>query len=194
MEKYGEQTDEQLILAYRQGDEAAMDFLLEKYKNFVRKKAHTMFMLGGDSDDLIQEGMIGLYKAIRDYQEEKKASFLTFADLCISRQIFTAIEASKRQKHAPLNSYVSIPEESEISMQSFSELNPEDLIIDQENVEKLTKVIEDSLSSFEKEVLNLYLAGHSHMEIGELVNKAPKSVNNALSRVKQKIRERMKKV
>ena len=162
-ENYGQFTDEELIVRLRDGEEKITDHIMDKYKNLVRSKAGSMYILGADRDDLIQEGMIGLFKAIRDYDTGRDASFFTFADLCISRQMYTAVQAAGRQKHAPLNSYISLyadmgeksdSEDMELiqSLISLSDKNPEDLLIDRENVESLEKIIERELSGFEKQV------------------------------------------
>ena len=139
MTDYEKKTDEELIMDFRGGDTAIMDYLLEKYKPMVKKKAKAMYLLGGDSDDLIQEGMIGLFKAVRDYDSAQEASFGTFAQICVTRQLYSAIRASRRKKHLPLNSYISLYDNEEISEEKESELiqiqnvastnNPEDLVI-----------------------------------------------------------------
>lgn len=196
---YGLHSDEELILRLRDGEAAITDYIMEKYKNLVRSKAKSMFILGADSDDLIQEGMIGLFKAIRDYDSGRDASFATFADLCVSRQMYTAVQASRRQKHTPLNSYISLygsnkeageNEESELinSLVSRVEINPEDLLIDKENVENLVKRIEKELSFFENQVLDLYLTGMSYSQIAKVLGKDEKSTDNALSRIKGKVK------
>ena len=193
-------TDEELILRLRDGEAAITDYIMEKYKNLVRSKAKSMFILGADSDDLIQEGMIGLFKAIRDYDSGRDASFATFADLCVSRQMYTAVQASRRQKHTPLNSYISLysgnkesgeGEESELinSLVSRVEINTEDLLIDNENVENLAKRIENELSPFENQVLDLYLTGMSYSQIAKVLGKDEKSTDNALSRIKSKVKK-----
>lgn len=197
---YGLHSDEELILRLRDGEAAITDYIMEKYKNLVRSKAKSMFILGADSDDLIQEGMIGLFKAIRDYDSGRDASFATFADLCVSRQMYTAVQASRRQKHTPLNSYISLygtnrepSENDEVelinSLVSKVEINPEDLLIDKENVENLAKRIEKELSSFENQVLDLYLTGMSYSQIARVLGKDEKSTDNALSRIKSKVKK-----
>lgn len=198
---YSEFSDEELILMLRDGEVAITDFIMEKYKNLVRSKAKSMYILGADSEDLIQEGMIGLFKAVRDYDCGRDANFYTFAELCISRQIYTAIRASGRQKHAPLNGYVSLyaghrmEDESTPLLEmlaSTTDINPEDWIIDQENVRRVEKAIEDKLSAFEKEVLDLYLTGMSYTQIAKVLGKDEKSTDNALSRLKQKLKKYIK--
>ena len=181
MGKFDGVSDEELIARLRAGETAIEDYLMEKYKGLVRQKARAMFLIGGDTDDLIQEGMIGLFKAVRDFQTDKEASFATFARVCIDRQIYSAIQNSNRQKHQPLNSYVSLNQEDESS--------PESIIIDQETTEDLRKRISDYLSPMENKVLDLYLKGKGYVEIGGILNKSPKSVDNALQRIRSKIRE-----
>ncbi|MBU9737628.1 RNA polymerase sporulation sigma factor SigH [Diplocloster agilis] len=197
MKTYGDYSDEELIRMLRNGNVEITDFIMEKYKNLVRKKARAMYLIGGDNDDLIQEGMIGLFKAIRDYREEREASFFHFADLCIGRQIYSAVEMSRRKKHLPLNTYVSLYEDASEggedgltlveALQSISDKNPEELLIDQESAVSLEKRIDQSLSDFEKEVLDRYLAGNNYAEIAAALEKTPKSVDNALQRVKNKL-------
>jgi RNA polymerase sporulation-specific sigma factor len=193
-------SDEELIVRLRDGEEQITDFIMEKYKNLVRSKAKTMYLPGADSEDLIQEGMIGLFKAVRDYDSGRDASFFTFADLCISRQIYTAIQASRRHKHTPLNTYISLygsaergernGEEAELinAIASGMERNPEELLIDKENVENLEKTIEKELSGFEKQVLDLYLIGMKYTEIAKVLGKDDKSTDNALQRIKIKLK------
>lgn len=189
-------TDEELILIFRNGNDDAMDFLMEKYKGLVRKKARTLFLIGGDTDDLIQEGMIGLYKAVRDFNVEKQASFHTFANLCIERQIYTAINMSNRKKHLPLNSYITFGMEEgkdgenqdfmpEEAVDKLS--NPETLYIDKENVEYIQKALEKELSKLEFKVLLMYIDGMGYQEIAQMMNKKPKSIDNAIQRIKQKV-------
>lgn len=199
-ENYGQFTDEELIVRLRDGEEKITDHIMDKYKNLVRSKAGSMYILGADRDDLIQEGMIGLFKAIRDYDTGRDASFFTFADLCISRQMYTAVQAAGRQKHAPLNSYISLyadmgeksdSEDMELiqSLISLSDKNPEDLLIDRENVESLEKIIERELSGFEKQVLDLYLTGMKYTQIAKVLGKDEKSTDNALQRIKAKLKK-----
>lgn len=194
---YDGKTDEELIRQMRAGDKEIVDYLMVKYKNLVRKKANAFFLIGADNDDLIQEGMIGLFKAIRDYQEEKEVSFYHFAELCISRQMYTAMEASQRKKHAPLNSYVSLYEEtneegkmplSEV-LQSLTDGNPEDLVIDRENVLAFQEKINERLSKMERQVLVLTLQGLDYQQIAEIMEKPAKSIDNALQRIKGKLRD-----
>ena len=167
-ERYEEMTDEEIALLARDGDDAAQEFLLNKYKNFVRSKARSYFLIGADHEDIVQEGMIGLYKAIRDYQPERLSSFRAFAELCITRQIITAIKTATRQKHIPLNSYVSLnrpiyDEESDRTlMDVLSEVQmagPEELLISQEDYSSVENRISEVLSDLEMEVLTSYLEG-----------------------------------
>lgn len=203
MEKeYGNCSDEELILRLRDGEEAITDYIMDKYKNMVRSKAKSMYILGADREDLIQEGMIGLFKAVRDYDTGRDASFFTFADLCVSRQMYTAIQAAGRQKHMPLNTYVSLYadgadgedglREAERglleSAASRLEQNPEELLIDRENVKRLEDVMEKELSSFEKQVLDLYLTGMKYSQIARVLGKDDKSTDNALQRIKAKLK------
>lgn len=201
-DSYEQNSDEELILRLRDGEENITDYIMDKYKNLVKSKAKSMYILGADSDDLIQEGMIGLFKAIRDYDSGRDASFFTFADLCISRQIYTAVQASGRQKHSPLNTYISLyssvtskdepgSEEAELLsvLASKAELSPEEMVIDKENVESLEKTIERELSTFEKQVLDLYITGMSYVQIAKVLGKDEKSTDNALQRIKSKLRK-----
>ena len=198
-EQFAKKTDEELIRILHEGDTGVIDFLMEKYKNLVRKHAKVMFIQGADNDDLIQEGMIGLFKAIRDYDENHEASFQTFARLCISRQILTAIENSRRKKHAPLNSYVSLyandedGEETLIgSLSTLAESSPEEIVLDRERVELLMEQIMGVLSPFEGQVFRLYLVGMDYTEIARTLGKEEKSTDNALQRIKRKIRDCLK--
>lgn len=193
---YGRMPDEKLIELLRKGNKEIVDYLLEKYKNLVKSKARAMFLIGGDTDDLIQEGMIGLYKAIRDFNPEKETSFVSFANMCISRQIYTAVNASKRKKHSPLNGYISFYDNgasenihSHSLLEGISEVktNPEDILIDRENVYHIEEVLEKNLSRFEREVVRLYIEGNNYHEIAERMDKKPKSIDNALQRIKNKM-------
>lgn len=205
-DSYKAYSDEELILRLRDGEENITDYIMDKYKNLVKSKAKSMYILGADNDDLIQEGMIGLFKAVRDYDSGRDASFFTFADLCISRQMYTAVQASGRQKHAPLNTYISLysnvtetgeqgGEEAELLnvLASRAELSPEEMVIDKENVESLEKTIERELSSFEKQVLDLYITGMSYVQIAKVLGKDEKATDNALQRIKGKLRKAIKK-
>ena len=195
MEKYKNLTDEELIEQLRLGDERIVDFILDKYKPLVRKKANTMYLIGGDTDDLIQEGMIGLFKAIRDYNKEKESSFFHFAELCISRQLYTVVEAYNRKKHAPLNSYVSLysgtNEDGVVLADSLTASvteDPEQLMIDQENMLLFLEKVKERLSKMEAQVLDYYLTGLNYQQIAEEMKKSPKAIDNALQRIKVKIR------
>lgn len=195
MESYQELSDEQLIRKLREGDSKIMDFILDKYKPLVRKKSNAMYLIGGDTDDLIQEGMIGLFKAIRDYDENKEASFYHFAELCINRQIYSAIEASNRKKHAPLNSYISFYSDSNEDGVAVEDLlgadflsNPEEVVIAQESQEILLQKLRAKLSKFEQNVLDDYLSGMNYQQIAEKMGKSPKAIDNALQRIKGKMK------
>lgn len=196
MLNYRNLRDEELIEQLRNGDEKIMDFILDKYKPLVRKKANAMYLIGGDTDDLIQEGMIGLFKAIRDFNQEKESSFYHFAELCISRQIYTVVEAYNRKKHAPLNSYVSLysgtNEEGVVladALTTSAMENPEQMMIDQENLILFMEHLKERLSKMECQVLDLYLSGLNYLQIAEELGKTPKAIDNALQRIKTKIRE-----
>ncbi len=200
LKQYQEQSDEELIVRLRDGEQEISDYLCQKYKNMVRSKAKSMYILGGDNEDLIQEGMIGLFKAMRDYDIGRDASFSTFADLCISRQMYTAVNASQRQKHIPLNNYVSFFSEGK-DMEQNPELaflgeltnqmgrNPEEQFIDKERVAYLQEAIQNELSPFEKQVLDLYLTKMSTPEIARVLGRDGKSTDNALQRLKGKIKK-----
>ena len=161
---------------------------MEKYKELVRYKARAMFLIGGETDDLIQEGMIGLFKAVQNYQPDKDTSFQTFATLCIDRQLYSAIQNSNRQKHMPLNSYVSLSEEEQEDIEGNWMESPEAIIIDQESTRALEQEIQKVLSPMENKVLNYYLRGYNYIKIAKLMNKTPKSIDNALQRIRGKIR------
>ena len=190
-------TDEQVVaLAQQESDGAALEYLLNKYKNFVRTKARSYFLIGADHEDIVQEGMIGLYKAIRDYRAEKLSSFHAFAELCITRQIITAIKTATRQKHIPLNSYISLnkPIYEEDSDRTLLDViiedgmsNPEDMIIDREDLSMIEGKIGEMLSDLEKQVLVRYMEGKSYVEIAEEMHRHVKSIDNALQRIKRKL-------
>ena len=191
-------TDEELVSLAKDGDTMALEYLISKYKNFVRSKARTYFLIGADREDIIQEGMIGLYKAIRDYRYDRQASFRAFAEICVTRQIITAIKTATRQKHMPLNSYVSLnkPVYEEESERTLSDVltqgkagNPEELFIDQEDYLDIESTMQRILSPLEQEVVNLYLEGKSYIEIAQHLNRQVKSVDNALQRVKRKLEQ-----
>lgn len=196
LEELEQLTDEQIAMLAQQGDNAATEFLLNKYKNFVRSKARSYFLVGADHEDIVQEGMIGLFKAFRDFKPDKLSSFRAFAELCITRQIITAIKTATRQKHIPLNSYVSLnkpiyDEESDRTLLDvISEgraTNPEDLLIGQEDLSSIEGRIGKALSDLEWEVLTSYLEGKSYQEIATQLGRHVKSIDNALQRVKRKL-------
>lgn len=191
---YESMSDEDLVIEIRLGDQDALDFLINKYKNFVRAKARSYFLIGADHEDIVQEGMIGLYKAIRDFRGEKLASFKAFAELCITRQIITAIKTATRQKHIPLNSYVSLDKPSHDDSDrtlydtlTGGRLNPEEIYINQEEYNDIEDKISQILSDLERKVLMLYLDGRSYQEIAADLNRHVKSIDNALQRVKRKL-------
>ena len=188
--------DEDLVRLAQQQDGAAMECLLNRYKNFVRTKARSYFLIGADHEDIVQEGMIGLYKAIRDYREEKLKSFRAFAELCITRQIITAIKTATRQKHIPLNNYVSLnrPIYEEDSDRTLLDVitedaptNPEEMLINRENLTVIEGRIGEILSDLEKEVLTRYIEGKSYQEISNEMGRHVKSIDNALQRIKRKL-------
>ncbi|MCM1387169.1 MAG: RNA polymerase sporulation sigma factor SigH [Bacillus sp. (in: Bacteria)] len=201
-DEYQQHSDEELMMYLQDGETGIIDFIMNKYKNLVKSKAKSMYILGADKDDLIQEGMIGLFKAVRDYDSGRDASFFTFADLCISRQMYTAVQASRRQKHIPLNTYISLyatarenagESEEDMALVNIlslkSEQSPEDMLIDKENVEQLEKTIEKELSGFEKQVLDLYLTGMRYTQIAKVLGRDEKSTDNALQRIKSKLKK-----
>lgn len=200
MEKYEQTPDEEIALLAQQGDTEASEYLLNKYKNFVRSKARSYFLIGADHEDIVQEGMIGLFKAFRDFRPEKLSSFRAFAELCITRQIITAIKTATRQKHIPLNSYVSFSkpiyddESDRTLLDVITEVkvtNPEDVLIGQEDLSNIEEKIGEALSDLEWEVLTAYLEGKSYQEIAEDLNRHVKSIDNALQRVKRKLEKLM---
>jgi RNA polymerase sporulation-specific sigma factor len=200
---YHERPDEDLVSAAKSGDNLAMEFLLNKYKNFVRIKAKSYFLIGADREDIIQEGMIGLYKAVRDFKADKLSSFRAFAELCITRQIITAIKTATRQKHIPLNQYISLnkpiyDEDSERTlldvMPSQKTSDPEELVINQEVSEDIKERIQENLSDLESQVLLSYLEGKSYQEMARDLNRHVKSIDNALQRVKRKIEKNLSEI
>ena len=195
-EKFGEKSDEDVVQLCHEGDAEAEEYLLNKYKNFVRSKARSYFLIGADHEDIVQEGMIGLYKAIRDYRAERLSSFRAFAELCVTRQIITAIKTATRQKHIPLNSYISLnrpiyEEDSDRTLLDViteeSRSNPEDMIIDREDLTQIEGRIGQMLSDLEKEVLVRYMDGKSYVEIAGEMHRHVKSIDNALQRIKRKL-------
>ena len=195
-EEYSKLEDEEIVLLGRRGDKNATEFLINKYKSLVKAKARTYFLIGADREDVVQEGMIGLYKATRDYRHDKSMAFKTFAELCITRQMITAVKNATRQKHIPLNTYISLnrkvydddSDKSYIDMISYQiVLDPEQLLITKEEASGIENKMGEILSSFEWEVLSLYLNGKSYTEIAKELNKPVKSIDNALQRVKKKV-------
>lgn len=193
---YDFKSDEEIVEIAKKGDLVALEYLIKKYKNFVRAKARTYFLIGADKEDIIQEGTIGLYKAVRDFDKDKRSSFRAFAELCIQRQIITAIKTATRQKHIPLNSYISLnkpifDEESDrtlLDVLSGAKItDPEELIISREELENIEGKIGEILSELEWEVLTAYLEGKSYQEISVELNRHVKSIDNALQRVKRKL-------
>ncbi len=188
--------DEQVVDMARNGNHAALEYLITKYKNFVRAKARSYFLIGADREDIIQEGMIGLYKAIRDFRSDKLTSFRAFAELCVTRQIITAIKTATRQKHIPLNSYVSLnkPIYDEDSDRTLMDVlsgtkvsDPEELVISREEFGDIEQKMGELLSDLEWQVLTAYLDGKSYQEIAASLNRHVKSIDNALQRVKRKL-------
>ena len=186
-------TDEELVERIRAGETSCMDTLIERYKRQVRNQARTLYLIGGDSDDLIQEGMLGLFKAIRDYRPEKEVSFEAFAKLCISRQLYSAVQAAGRQKHVPLNTYVELSDQLDAQDDGPQGKSPEELLIDRENMEKLKEEIWQLLSPMEIKILRSYLDGESYTETASRLNKSPKSVDNALQRIRRKLKKFLSK-
>jgi len=196
MYEYDLKADEDIVDSVREGDSDALEYLINKYKNFVRAKARSYFLIGADREDIVQEGMIGLYKSIRDFRGDKLSSFKAFAELCITRQIITAIKTATRQKHIPLNSYVSLdkPIYDEDSDRTLLDVicgsrvsDPEELIINQEEFSGLEDKMGEILSDLERRVLMLYLDGRSYQEIAVDLDRHVKSIDNALQRVKRKL-------
>lgn len=185
MSDFKEFSDEELICRLRAGESAIEEYLLEKYKPFVKSKSRALFLVGGDKEDLIQEGMIGLFKAIRDYDPENGTPFAAFAKLCVERQLYTAIEAAGRMKNAPLNAYISLSEEEEHLMDG----GIEDAVIEKTSYQQLYEKVCTLLSAMENVVLELYLEGKDYTEIAQILGKSDKSIDNALQRIKSKIRK-----
>jgi RNA polymerase sporulation-specific sigma factor len=193
--------DEHLVAIARQGDESALDALLGRYRHYARAKARSYFLAGADREDIVQEGMIGLFKAVRDYEPQHNTAFRAFAELCITRQIITAIKTATRQKHIPLNSYVSLnksfsdPEGEERpladSIVSKEVLDPADLVISAEEIAGIRDSVDKHLSDLETEVLSLYMDGKSYQEIADLLGRHVKSIDNALQRIKRKLEQHL---
>jgi len=194
---YATMSDEEIVILGRSGDKAALEHIMSEYKYIVRQKAKDYFIVGADRDDIVQEGMIGLFKAIRDFDNTKLSSFKTFAQMCIKRQIITAIKTATRQKHQPLNSYVSLSkavfdddatERSLLdSIAGAENLDPQHRIVEDESFVITKNKIDEILSEFEIIVLQMYVDGKSYRDISEKLDRSPKSIDNALQRVKRKI-------
>ena len=186
---YDQKTDEELLALAQKGDETAEEYLLEKYKPLVRSRARELYLAGGEQDDLLQEGMLGLFKAIRKYDPAREASFATYARLLISRQIYTAIASSQRQKHQALNLSVSMTEweEQQENGAAAAAESPESIVLDLENTRELRKKIDELLSPMERKVLEYYLNGYDYLQIAEKMNKPAKSIDNALQRIRSKV-------
>lgn len=194
-------TDEEIIENVREGEASGMDELFERYKNVVRSIASTMYLIGGETEDLIQEGMIGLFKAVQEYDPGRDASFGTFARLCITRQIYSAVKASGRKKHIPLNTYVSLYEETKDEDESGRSVEvqdmlrasdatePEQVVLSNEKSEEIERAIDEELSSFEKNVLELFVTGMSYSEIADVLGKNEKATDNAIQRIRGKLRK-----
>lgn len=194
--EYRQCTDEELINLNHQGNQEATEYLLKKYAPLVKKSIRTLYLIGADTEDLSQEGMIGLFKAIQNYRPENDASFYTFAKLCIDRQIYSAIKASNRKKHSPLNTYISFyskgnEDETELinNLEAGSDSNPEHIVLDQENTSHIEDILESHLSKMEKAVLPLYLDGMPYSEIAAKLNKPVKSIDNTVQRIREKVRK-----
>ena len=193
-------TDQELITRYREGNDTAAETLMDRYKNLVKARVRGYFLIGADPEDIIQEGMIGLYKPIRDYRDDRRVSFQAFAEVCIIRQVITAVKTATRQKHIPLNSYISLnkpvyEDESERTLVDIvcedADSDPEKVVIDKENFAKIETDIGKLLSKFEWKVLTLYLQGRTYQEIADAVNKELKSIDNALQRIKKKLTSKL---
>ena len=194
-----ESMEEEIIVGYaKKGDTKSIEILINRYKKFIHLKAKSYFLIGADKDDIYQEGLIGLYKAIRDYNNEKLSSFKGFAELCITRQIITAIKSATRQKHIPLNTYISLNKpvydcdgESDKTlldiMESLKISDPEELFVDREQINEIENHVLENLSKYEKLVLHYYIVGRSYQQIACLLNRQPKSIDNAIQRIKRKL-------
>lgn len=195
---FGQLVDEEVLTHVQQGNKTAVEYLINKYERIVRKKANTYFLIGSDRDDVVQEGLIGLYKAICDYDENKRSSFKSFAELCITRQIITSIKSATRLKHTPLNSYVSLykpinEDESERMLLDTivcgKSIDPQELLLNREKHKDLQMKLLKTLTKLEWDVLNLYTQGCSYEEIAKQLNRQEKSIDNALQRVKRKVEQ-----
>ena len=193
--------DEDLVARWQSGDGEALDILLQRYRRFARSKARSYFLVGADADDVEQEGLIGLYKAARDYRDDRQASFRAFAELCVTRQVISAIKAATRQKHQPLNRYVSIsgvrgsddPNEGAVEelLDDHRASDPADEVISQEQIQAMRRSMSESLSGLEVDVLRLYVEGKSYQEISCQLGRHVKSIDNALQRIKRKLDHHM---
>lgn len=193
--QYDALSDEELLRQLRQGRDEITDYILEKYKPLVRRQANAMYLIGGETEDLIQEGMIGLFKAIRDFQENHDASFYHFAEICINRQLYSALAASNRKKHIPLNSYISLSAQETVNGRMMEEEilghseSPEQMLIEREVWEEFRRRLTGNLSKMENQVLHLYLEGNNYIQIAERMDKSPKSIDNALQRIRHKVKQ-----
>lgn len=194
--EFNDKKDEEIVLEAKNSNKRAQEYLISKYDSFIKIKAKSYFLIGADKEDIYQEGMIGLYKAIRDYNSEKATTFKSFAEICIMRQILTAIKTATRQKHIPLNTYVSLnkpmfEDESDRTLldviSGLRTTDPEELLISKEQMDSIKEKIKKELSGLELEVINLYLDGKSYQEIAKKLEREPKSIDNALQRVKRKL-------
>lgn len=192
---YSTLKDEDIILLIQEGQADATEYLLKKYAPLVKKSIRTLYLIGADTEDLSQEGMIGLFKAIQGYQQDNHASFFTFAKLCIDRQIYSAIKASNRKKHTPLNSYISFyskinEDEIELidNLEAGKDSNPEQVVLDRENATNIEAILDEHLSKMEKQVLSLYLEGKSYSDIATELGKTSKSIDNAIQRIRDKVK------
>lgn len=196
-------SDEDLITLYQSGNTGALDVIINRYDKYVRRYAKKYFLVGAEQDDIIQEGMIGIYKAAKDYRKDKKSSFKTFASMCVKRQIITAVKMSLRQKHIPLNNYISLSRQAydsktdttlEDIIPPFLPSNPETIIIDREDYAGMENKINNALSKLELQVLSYYLENRSYQEISSLINRDIKSVDNAIQRIKKKVEALLKDI
>lgn len=207
MKNLEEASERELLLRAQEQDSDAIEFLMQKYKSVVRKKARTLYMIGGDRDDLTQEGMIGLFKAIRDYKAGKAASFATFAELCITRQMYSAIKSSNRLKNLPLNTYISIyssaytlesgEEDGDFMIDQLldsPEMSPEEILINKETMENMKERLYQCLSKMEREVFELYMQGLTYQEIARQMHKGLKSIDNAMQRIKGKVNQEIREI
>lgn len=192
-----DETDDALVARFQAGDTQALDILLTRYRRFARSKVRNYFLVGADADDLEQEGLIGLYKAARDYRADREASFPVFAELCVKRQIITAVKAATRQKHQPLNAYVSIstpastsddaPDPADELLRDHAIADPADVVVDDDRLKTVQHAITTLLSELEVDVLRLYVDGASYAEISQALNRHTKAVDNAIQRIKRKV-------